>query len=128
MAEHSLSFESASVSLPKAKRQRKEIPFDSLCKGKKPNGDQCSFSCIKDSLFCKRHTPKVEVKSIETNTCNGNMIDSSTNTEGTILDITTANKVILEFLDDRAEHEREMSELIELYNNLRYQIEQLQLI
>ena len=56
------------------------------------------------------------------------MIDSSTNTEGTILDITTANKVILEFLDDRAEHEREMSELIELYNNLRYQIEQLQLI
>ena len=70
MTENSLSFESASISLPKAKRQKKNIPFESICKGIKPNGEQCSFSCLKDNLYCKRHIPKAKQISIETNTCN----------------------------------------------------------
>ena len=124
MSENSLSFESA----PKTKRQRREIPFEFLCRGIKPNGDQCSFACLKDNKYCKRHIPKATQKSIETNTCNEIMVDSSTNTEGMMLDITTANKVILEFIDDRVEHEKQMEELIELYNVLRDQLSELQTI
>jgi len=128
MTENSLSFESASISLPKSKRQRREVPIESLCKGIKPNGDQCSFCSLKDSLYCKRHAPKTTLISIGTDTWNKNMIDSSTNTEGTILDITTANQIILEFINDKVEHEKAMSELIELYNILRDELEELQSI
>ena len=125
MSENSLSFESAS----KTKRQRRDIPFESLCKGIKPNGDQCSFACSKDSLYCKRHIPKATQRSIETNTFDLNvMVDSTTNTEGTMLDITTANNLILEFIDDRVDKEKQIEELIELYNILRDQLEELQTI
>ena len=131
MTETSLSFESASIDLPKSKRRRREIPKEDLCQGIKPNGDQCSFSCLKDNLYCKRHIPKSKQRSIETNTCNNLnalVVDSSTNTEGTMLDLTTANKLILEFIDDRVEKENQMAELLELYNLLRDQLDELQSI
>ena len=124
MTESSLSFES----LPKAKRQRKEIAIEFLCKGIKANGDQCSFGSIKGSLYCKRHSPKATHVNVETNTCSKMMIESSTNTEGTMLDITTANKVILELIDDRVKHEKIISELLNLYNILQDQLEELQSI
>lgn len=129
MTENSLSYESASISLPKAKRQkRREIPFESLCKGTKSNGEPCSFACLKESIYCKRHKPKAIQRSIETNTCRTNMIESSTNTEGTMLDITTANQLIMEFIDDKVEKEKQMSELLEIYNVLREQLLELQSI
>ena len=120
----STEFETTSTNLPKAKRQRREIPNECLCKGIKPNGNQCSFARLKDNMYCKRHIPKTV--NIETNTCSTIMIDSSTNTEGTILDITTANKVILEFIDNRIEQEKKMDELIDLYNVLQEQLNYLQ--
>lgn len=131
MTENSLSFESASLSLRKAKRQKREIPEELLCKGIKPNGVQCSFSRLCFSLYCKRHIPKAIQINTGTNTChelNVIVVDSSTNTEGNMLDITTANKVILEFIDDKLETENKMAELIELYNVLRDQLAKLQSI
>ena len=65
--------------------------------------------------------------SIETNTEQYGM-DASTNTEGSMLDIETANKLVLEFIDDKIEREQAMAELVELYNVLRTQLEQLQSI
>ena len=124
--ENSLSFESASISLPKVKRQRREIPKESLCNGIKSNGDQCSFNRLKNEMYCKRHIPKVIHMSIETNTCNEIMVDSSTNTEGTMLDVTTANKVILQLMEDKIEQEKHMTELIKHYKTLSDQLEQIQ--
>ena len=129
MTENSLNLEFESISLPKAKRQRREVPKESLCEGIKSNGNQCSFSCLKGSLYCKKHTPKSILLSAETNTCNVIMVDSSTNTEVTMMDdIITANNVILDLIDDRVEHEKQIEEFLEIYRFFQRELEILQLI
>lgn len=121
----------------KKKRQRKHISVDLLCKGIKPNGDQCKFSHIKDSLYCHHHKPKTISEMTDASTWTDtnemitstvDMVDSSTNTEETMLDLTTANQVILDLIDDKVEKQRAMTELIELYLNLRDDLEQLQTV
>ena len=97
--------------VPKSKRRKQEHNVKEQCKGTKSNGDQCLFSQAKGSLYCCHHLPKSE------------MVDSYTNTEGNILDITTANKLILEFIDDKVEYEHTMSELLELYNLLKKELD-----
>jgi len=128
--EMSLSFESASISLPKAKRQRREIPKEFLCNGNTSNGNQCSFASLKGSMYCKRHIPKATVSNIGTNTPQDSigMVDSSTNTEDNMLDLITANKLILELIDDRVEHEKQITELLEIYRLYQSEFEQLQLV
>jgi len=113
---------SLSINLPKPKRQRREIPKEFLCKGIKSNGEHCSFASVKNEMYCKHHMPKVSV----VNTCN-EMIDSSTNTEDTmIMDIETANKIILELIDDRVEHEKQIAELLDIYRIFKTEFENLQ--
>ena len=104
----------------KSKRQKTD---DLLCIGVKKNGDRCSSKHIKNGLYCKRHIPKVEttMKLVTT-------IDSSTNTEGTMFDIETANKLILEFIDDRVEIEKQMSELKYLNSILEDELKELRIM
>ena len=99
---NSVSFDSESITVPKAKRHKIENQNESLSK---PNGIMLSFS-------------RYEISN--------KFIDSSTNTEGTMDDITTANNIILELIDDKVEKEKQIAELLELYNILQTQIEQLQ--
>lgn len=122
--ENSLSCESES----KPKRMRKPIPTELLCKGKKSNGEPCSFAHMKNSMYCKHHEPKVSMMDAGTNTCNEliELTDASFNTEENMLDIATANRVILELIDDKVESKRAMAELIDLYNLLRSELENLQ--
>ena len=130
MAENSVSFESASISLPKAKRQRREIPNECLCQANTSNGNQCSFASIKGNVYCKRHIPKASVTDAGTNTPQDliGMVDSSTNTEENMLDLITANKLILQMIDDRVEHEKQIAELLEIYRLYQSEFEQLQSI
>jgi len=116
------------ITEPKVKQQKRKFSSDLLCRGIKSNGDRCSFKSVKNTSYCKHHIPKLTQKNIETNTCNEYMVDSTTNTDGTMLDITTANKVIIGLIADRVEHEKQITELIDMYNELRDQLEQLQSI
>ena len=129
MSENNLSFELLSTSLPKAKRTRREISKECLCKGIKPNGDQCSFASLKDEIFCKRHMPKSFKINVQTNTTSLEKIDASTNTDGKMMmDIETANIVIFELINDRVEHEKQISELLEIYCLYQIESERLQTI
>ena len=79
-----------------------------ICKGINKNGKQCSHKPLLNNEYCKKHL-KVEHSTIGTNT-----EDQMYN------DLILANKVILELLDDRVEHETVMSELLELYKIIEY--------
>ena len=102
--------------------KRKKNKVEDLCIALKKNGERCNFVQLQGSLYCGHHKTKSDE-------CNKPvMMESCTNTEGTIIDITTANKLILELIDDKIEREQAMTELLELYKIVRTELEELQTI
>jgi len=89
---------------PSTKRQKREIDSNVQCQGFTMKGKRCVFQKQHDDIFCKFH----KKRKIDVSTNN-----VSTNTEGTMLDITTANEVIFQLLSERNEYER----VIEYYEN-----------
>ena len=126
--EVSLSLASEKYELPKRKRQKKSVLVQSVCKGTKSDGSQCTSKHCENSEYCKRHQPKVETRSVETSTsqCTIYTKDSGTNTEGTMLDVVTANNVIMDLIVDRGKQERAITELLNVYNALKEQLEFLE--
>ena len=102
--------------VPRSKQQKREYKVEDLCIAIKNNGERCKFVKLKGTVYCGHHKPKEDVSNKQL------MTDSYTNTEGTIIDITTANKLILEFIDDKVEYERSIAELLELNNILRTEL------
>jgi len=98
-------------------------PGKKLCKKILQTGRQCSFSCVSNNDYCKRHITKIDLIDVATSTESTldftNTFDASTNTEGTILDITTANKTVLVLIDELTEKEKELDELFKKYQILK---------
>ena len=78
-----------------------------FCKKVLVTGKRCSFPHQLSSEFCKRHTQN---------------IDSFTNTEGTMLDITTAHETILCMLDELTRKDRYIDDLQYKYDQLKEKV------
>ena len=90
------------------------------CKKILVTGKQCMLQHQLNSEYCKRHTQNI-THSVETNTefC---LVDSSTNTDGTILDITTANETIVCMIDELTNKEKYIEDLQYKYDQLKEKV------
>lgn len=90
------------------------------CKKILATGKQCSFSHQINSEYCKRHRQNITY-SVETNT-EVHLVDSYTNTEGTMLDITRANETILCMLEDLTQKNKYLEDLQSKYDQLKEKV------